>query len=102
MGYSRLHAAAGNRTVELCGFGVIDKLHHGPWLNAAIKEQRNAQFATSMQGHSPPLCEASSSLPTGAEALLASLCMHCGTGSSEPQTYVLNILIDVVILLVSK
>lgn len=31
---------------------IIDKLHCGPWLNVAIKEQRNAQFATSIVGHS--------------------------------------------------
>ena len=53
----RLCAPAGNGTVEFCGFGIIDKLHRGPWLNAAVKEQRNAQFATSREGHSPPLCE---------------------------------------------
>ena len=56
LGCSSLHAAAGSRRVELYAVGVIDKRHHGPWLNAAnVKEQRNAQFATSRQGHSPPL-----------------------------------------------
>lgn len=31
---------------------IIDKLHRGPWLNVAIKEQRTAQFATSIVGQS--------------------------------------------------
>lgn len=31
---------------------ITDKLHRGPWLNVAIKEQRTAQFATSIVGHS--------------------------------------------------